>query len=142
MAAMTLHLDVVSAEESIYSGRVQYLQVTGVEGELGIMHGHTPLLTAIKPGMVRIKKQDDSEEVIYLSGGILEVQPDNVSVLADVAIRGEDIDVEAAEAAKRSAEEHMAKASADLDYEAAVIELAKAMAQLRVVETIRKGVGR
>ncbi|SDK22532.1 F-type H+-transporting ATPase subunit epsilon [Ferrimonas sediminum] len=142
MAAMTLHLDVVSAEESIYSGRAQYLQVTGTEGELGIMHGHTPLLTAIKPGMVRIKKQDDSEEVIYLSGGILEVQPDNVSVLADVAVRGEDIDVEAAEAAKRAAEEQMATASVDMDYEAAVIELAKAMAQLRVVDTIRRGLGK
>ncbi|USD37633.1 MULTISPECIES: F0F1 ATP synthase subunit epsilon [Ferrimonas] len=142
MAAMTLHLDVVSAEESIFSGRAQYLQVTGTEGELGIMHGHTPLLTAIKPGMVRIKKQDDSEEVIYLSGGILEVQPDNVSVLADVAVRGEDIDVEAAEAAKRAAEEQMATASVDMDYEAAAIELAKAMAQLRVVDTIRRGLGK
>ncbi|TKB51876.1 F0F1 ATP synthase subunit epsilon [Ferrimonas aestuarii] len=142
MAAMTLHLDVVSAEGSIFSGRAQYLQVSGTEGELGIMAGHTPLLTAIKPGMVRIRKQDDSEEVIYLSGGILEVQPDNASVLADVAVRGEDIDVEAAEAAKRAAEEQMASASADMDYEAAAIELAKAMAQLRVVDTIRKGLGK
>ncbi len=140
--AMTVHLDVVSAEQRLFSGRVESLQVTGTEGELGILPGHVPLLTAIKPGMVRLVKQFGDEEVIYLSGGILEVQPDTVTVLADVAIRAEDIDVEAAETAKRNAEEQIAGAGVDFDYDAAQIELAKALAQLRAVETIRRSLGK
>lgn len=86
--AMTYHLDVVSAEQQMFSGLVEKIRVTGSEGELGIYHGHAPLLTAIKPGMIRIVKQHGHEEFIYLSGGILEVQPGNVTVLADTAIRG------------------------------------------------------
>ncbi len=140
--AMTVHLDVVSAEKRLFSGLVETLQVTGTEGELGILPGHVPLLTAIKPGMVRIVKQYGEVEVIYLSGGILEVQPDCVTVLADVAVRAEDIDVEAAREAKRNAEERIANAGVDFDYDAAQIELAKALAQLRVVETIRKNLGK
>ncbi|MBY5923452.1 F0F1 ATP synthase subunit epsilon [Ferrimonas balearica] len=140
--AMTVHLDVVSAEKRLFSGLVETLQVTGTEGELGILPGHVPLLTAIKPGMVRIVKQYGEVEVIYLSGGILEVQPDYVTVLADVAVRAEDIDVEAAREAKRNAEERIANAGVDFDYDAAQIELAKALAQLRVVETIRKNLGK
>ncbi|MBW3141723.1 F0F1 ATP synthase subunit epsilon [Ferrimonas balearica] len=140
--AMTVHLDVVSAEKRLFSGLVETLQVTGTEGELGILPGHVPLLTAIKPGMVRIVKQHGEVEVIYLSGGILEVQPDCVTVLADVAVRAEDIDVEAAREAKRNAEERIANAGVDFDYDAAQIELAKALAQLRVVETIRKSLGK
>ncbi len=142
MAAMTVHLDIVSAENSIFKGRVAHLQVTGAEGELGIMPGHAPLLSKIKPGMARIVKQDGSEEVFYLSGGLLEVQPSSVAVLADVVMRAEEIDEQAALEAKRRAEAHMAEASADFNYAAAAIELAKAMAQLRVVETIKKNIAR
>ncbi|GGZ08708.1 MULTISPECIES: F0F1 ATP synthase subunit epsilon [Shewanella] len=142
MAAMTVQLDIVSAESKIYSGLVASLQVTGSEGELGVMPGHTPLLTNIKPGMARIVKQNGSEEVFYLSGGILEVQPSSVSVLADVVMRADEIDEQAAVEAKRRAEAEMAKAGGDFDYAAAAIELAKAIAQLRVVETIKKNIAR
>ena len=136
--AMTVHLDVVSAEEMIFSGRVQSIQVTGSEGELGITPGHAPLLTALKPGMVRLVKQHGDEEVIYVAGGILEIQPHNVSVLADVATRAEDIDAAAAEEAKRAAEEHIANPGADFDYAEAAADLARAIAQLKVLQTMRK----
>ncbi|KFZ36134.1 ATP synthase F0F1 subunit epsilon [Shewanella mangrovi] len=142
MAAMTVQLDIVSAENRIYSGLVASLQVTGSEGELGVMPGHTPLLTNIKPGMARIVKQDGKEEVFYLSGGILEVQPSSVSVLADVVMRADEIDEQAAVEAKRRAEAEMANAGADFNYAAAAMELAKAIAQLRVVETIKKNIAR
>ncbi|BCV68536.1 MULTISPECIES: F0F1 ATP synthase subunit epsilon [Shewanella] len=142
MAAMTVQLDIVSAESKIFSGLVAHLQVTGSEGELGVMPGHTPLLTNIKPGMARIVKQNGQEEVFYLSGGLLEVQPNSVSVLADVVMRADEIDEQAAVEAKRRAEAHMADAGADFDYAAAAIELAKAVAQLRVVETIKKNIAR
>lgn len=142
MAAMTVQLDIVSAENSIFTGLVANLQVTGSEGELGIMPGHAPLLTYIKPGMARIVKQDGKEEVFYLSGGILEVQPFSVSVLADVVLRADEIDEKAAGEAKRRAESAMADAGADFNYAAAAIELAQAVAQLRVVETIKKNISR
>jgi len=92
MAAMTVHLDVVSAEKEIFSGLVETLQVTGSEGELGIHPGHAPLITAIKPGMVRLVKQHGEEELIYVAGGVLEVQPGTVTVLADAAVRADDLD--------------------------------------------------
>jgi len=139
MAAMTVHLDVVSAEENLFSGRVETLQVTGSEGDLGIYPGHAPLLTAIKPGMVRVVKQHGEEEFFYVAGGILEVQPGNVSVLADVAIRAEDLDEAQANEAKKTAEEAMANPGADFEYAEAAVELAKAIAQLRVIQQIRKG---
>lgn len=142
MAAMTVQLDIVSAESSIFSGLVAHLQVSGAEGDLGVMPGHAPLLTHIKPGMARIVKQDGKEEVFYLSGGILEVQPFSVSVLADVVLRAEEIDEQAAVEAKRRAEAHMANAGADFNYAAAAIELAQAIAQLRIVETIKKNIAR
>ncbi|WP_076416360.1 F0F1 ATP synthase subunit epsilon [Shewanella sp. UCD-KL12] len=142
MMAMTVQLDIVSAENSIYSGLVAHLQVTGGEGDLGIMPGHAPLLTNIKPGMARIVKQDGKEEVFYLSGGILEVQPSSVSVLADVVMRADEIDEKAAVEAKRRAEASMADAGADFNYAAAAIELAQAVAQLRVVDTIKKNIAR
>src|SRR5574343_54794 len=109
--AMTVHLDVVSAEEKIFSGLVQSIQVTGSEGELGILPGHIPLLTGIKPGMVRIVKQFGEEHLIYVAGGVLEIQPDGVTVLADVAVRAEDLDEQAALAAQKRAEEAMQHAS-------------------------------
>ena len=136
--AKSFHLTVVSAEKEMFSGVVQHIQVSGSEGELGIFHGHTPLLTAIKPGLVRIVKQDNSEEVIYLSGGILEVQPNDVNVMADTAIRGEELDEAQALEAKRQAEESMSKNNTDVDYALASAELAKASAKLRVIELTRK----
>lgn len=138
MAAMTVHLDVVSAEESIFSGRVETLQVTGSEGELGIHPGHAPLITALIPGMVRLVKQHGEEEMIYIAGGMLEVQPGNVTVLADTAIRAEDLNEAAAEEAKRRAEEEIANAGADFDYAEAASQLAEAVAQLRLIQKMRK----
>ena len=139
--AMTVHLDVVSAESKLFSGRVESLQIAGTEGELGINPGHAPLLTQLKPGMVRIVKQHGQEEVIYLSGGVLEVQPGNVTVLADTAIRAKDIDRAAAQDAKRRAEQQIANPGADFDYALAAQELSKAIAQLRVVEYTKKRFG-
>ena len=127
--AMTYHLDVVSAEQQMFSGLVEKIQVTGSEGELGIYPGHAPL---------RIVKQHGHEEFIYLSGGILEVQPGNVTVLADTAIRGQDLDEARAMEAKRKAEEHISSSHGDVDYAQASAELAKAIAQLRVIELTKK----
>jgi F-type H+-transporting ATPase subunit epsilon len=137
--AMTVHLDVVSAEETIFSGLVETIQVTGSEGELGIHPGHAPLLTALKPGMVRLVKQHGHEEVIYVAGGTLEIQPSNVTVLADVATRAEDLDEQTALEAKRVAEEHLANSVAtDLSYAEAAAELSHAIAQLKVLKAMRK----
>ena len=134
MAPITFHLDVVSAEKRIFSGLVETFQVTGSEGELGIFHGHTPLLTAIKPGMVRIVKQHGHEEIVYISGGMVEVQPGSATVLADTAIRAEELDAAKAEEAKRRAEEKIQNQHGDMDFAQAASELAKAIAQLRVIE--------
>ena len=134
MAAITFHLDVVSAEKRIFSGLVETFQVTGSEGELGIFHGHTTLLTAIKPGMVRIVKQHGHEEIVYISGGMVEVQPGSATVLADTAIRAEELDAAKAEEAKRRAEEKIQNQHGDMDFAQAASELAKAIAQLRVIE--------
>lgn len=135
--AMTYHLDVVSAEQQMFSGLVEKIQVTGSEGELGIYPGHAPLLTAIKPGMIRIVKQHGHEEFIYLSGGILEVQRQR-DRLADTAIRGQDLDEARALEAKRKAEEHIKSSHGDVDYAQASAELAKAIAKLRVIELTKK----
>jgi len=136
--AMTTHLDVVSAEMSLFSGRVSHLAVSGQEGDLGIMPGHTPLLTPIKPGMVELVKQDGDKEVIYISGGFLEVQPRGVTVLADTAIRGEDLDKAKAEDAKRAAEEQMSNPSKDIDFALVTAQLAQAVAQLRAIKLSRR----
>ena len=136
--AMTYHLDVVNAKQKMFSGLVQKIQVTGSEGELGVFPGHAPLLTAIKPGMVRIVKQHGEEEFIYLSGGILEVQPSSVTVLADTAIRGQDLDEARAMESKRKAEEHINNSHGDVDYAQASAELSKAIAKLRVIELTKK----
>ena len=139
MAAMTVHLDVVSAEQSLFSGLVESIQVSGSEGELGVNAGHAPLLTALKPGMVRLVKQHGEEELIYIAGGTLQAQPNIVTVLADTAVRGEDLDEQAAEQAKRDAESQMANASAaEFDYQKAAMQLAEAIAQLRVIQQLRK----
>jgi F-type H+-transporting ATPase subunit epsilon len=137
--ATTIRLDVVSAEKSIFSGDVETIQVTGSEGELGIVPGHTPLLTALRPGMVSlVKSQGEEEELIYVAGGTLEVQPTNVTVLADVAIRVEDLDEQSAQEAKRNAEEQIANPGSDFDYAQAAAQLAEAITQLRLIQKLRK----
>ena len=138
MASIPFHLDVVSAERKLFSGMVETFQVTGSDGELGIYHGHAPLLTAIKPGMVRIVKQHGHEEIIYVSGGMVEIQPSTSTVLADTAIRGEDLDAAKAEEAKRRAEENIKNQHGDMDFAQAASELAKAIAQLRVIELVKQ----
>jgi F-type H+-transporting ATPase subunit epsilon len=140
MSAMTVNLNVVSAEEKLFSGRIESLQITGSEGELGIMPGHAPLLTSLKPGMARIVKYGGEEEVIYLSGGMLEVQPNNVTVLADVAVRADDLEEQAVLEAKQRAEEHMNASSDDVDYAEVAAELARVTAQLRVIQVTKKKV--
>jgi F-type H+-transporting ATPase subunit epsilon len=137
--AMTVHVDVVSAEESIFSGLAEIIIVPGEMGELGIYPRHVALLTRIKPGAVRIKRPDhEQEELIYVSGGMLEVQPDIVTVLADTAIRGADLDEARALEAKQEAEEAMKNRTSDIDYAAAQAELAEAIAQLRTIQQFRK----
>ena len=136
--AMTVQLDVVSAEERIFSGLVESIQVTGSEGELGILPGHIPLLTGIKSGMVRIVKQFGEEHLIYVAGGVLEVQPHSITVLADIAVRAEDLDEQAALASQKRAEEAMQHAGADFNYAEAAAQLAEAIAQLRLIQKLRK----
>ena len=138
MTAMTVHLDVVSAEQSLFSGLVESIQVSGSEGELGVNLGHAPLLTALKPGMVRLVKQFGHEDVMYVAGGTLEVQPNRITILADTAVRGEDLDEDSAQKAEPAAEEQMTKTSAtELDYQHAAVQLAEAIAQLRVIQQLR-----
>jgi F-type H+-transporting ATPase subunit epsilon len=140
--AMTVHVDVVSAEESIFSGLAEVVVVPGEMGELGIYPRHTALMTRIKPGSVRIKRPDqEHEELIFVSGGMLEVQPDVVTVLADTAIRGGDLDEARALEAKQAAEEAMKNRTSDIDYAQAQAELADAIAQLRAIQHMRNRAG-
>lgn len=132
------HLDIVSAEESIYSGPVEFLVAPAQMGEVGIYPRHTPMLTKIKSGMVRIKAQLKEEELIYISGGMLEVQPDIVTILADTAVRSHDLDEAKAIEAKRAAEEAMKNKESELDYAKAQAELIEAMAQLAAIDKLRK----
>lgn len=137
--AMTVHVDVVSAEASIFSGLVEMVVVPGEMGELGIYPRHAPLLTRIKPGSVRLKLPDQNEFVlIYVSGGMLEVQPSAVTILADTAIRGADLDEVRSLEAKRAAEEAMKNRVSDIDYATAQAELSEALAQLQAIEKMRK----
>ncbi|MCE1242288.1 F0F1 ATP synthase subunit epsilon [Oryzomicrobium sp.] len=136
--ALRVHVDVVSAEEQIYSGEAEYVVLPGEAGELGIWPRHTPLLTRIKPGAVRIKVPDGEAEVIYVSGGMLEVQPTMVTVLADTAIRGADLDEAKALEAKKAAEEALQNRSGNIDYAKAEAELAEAVAQLATIDKLRK----
>lgn len=139
---MTVHVDVVSAEESIFSGLAEMVVVPGEMGELGIYPRHTALMTRIKPGSVRIKRPDqEEEELIFVSGGMLEVQPGVVTVLADTAIRGADLDEARALEAKQAAEELMRNRTADIDYAQAQAELAEAIAQLAAIQRLRKQAG-
>ena len=137
--AMTVHVDVVSAEEQIFSGLAEFVVVPGEMGELGIYPRHTALMTRIKPGAVRIKRPDqEQEELVYVSGGMLEIQPNVITVLADTAIRGADLDEARALEAKQAAEEARKNRSSDIDYAAAQAELAEALAQLRAISQMRK----
>ena len=139
---MTIHCDIVSAEEEIFSGLVELLVATGDLGELGVSYGHAPLLTSLVPGPVRIVTQDGKEEVYYVSGGFLEVQPGVVSILADTAIRAHDVDEAAAEEARKEAEHALANQRDDLDYRRASAQLAEAAAQLATLRKMRNRAGR
>ena len=134
----TFNLTIVSAERKIFEGEVKQIQATGVEGELGILPGHTPLLTAIKPGIVKFTLQDGNEDVIYVSGGFLEVQPNIVTVLADVAIRGSELDADRIREAKRKAEENIVSHASDVDHDLLVVKLSKELAKLRAYELTEK----
>lgn len=137
--AMTVHVDIVSAEEQIFSGLAEFVALPGEAGELGILPGHMPLMTRIKPGAVRVKVPNQGEdELVFVAGGILEVQPGLVTVLADTAIRGRDLDEAKALEAKRKAEEAMANQTSQLDYAKAQAELAEAIAQLAAIQKLRK----
>lgn len=137
MAAADYQLHVVSAEGHLFTGSVQRIRVTGSEGELGIYPGHTALLTTIKPGMVGIVKSDGDEEFIYLSGGILEVQPDGVNILADTAIRADDLDEAEALASLKEAEENLKLHAGDVSYAEASANVSRALAKIRVIQLMQ-----
>jgi F-type H+-transporting ATPase subunit epsilon len=138
-----MHVDVVSAEEEIFSGPATMLFAPGVMGDLGILPRHAPLLTRIKPGEVRIQTPGSEEEqIIYVSGGMLEIQPGAITVLADTATRAHDIDEAAAIEAKERAEKLLADQKDDVDYAAASAELAEAMAQIQAITRMKKKIGR
>jgi F-type H+-transporting ATPase subunit epsilon len=137
--AMTVHVDIVSAEEQIFSGLAEFVALPGEAGELGILPGHMPLMTRIRPGAVRVKVPNQAdEELVFVAGGLLEVQPGLVTVLADTAIRGKDLDEAKALEAKKQAEEALANQTSQLDYAKAQAELAEAIAQLAAIQRLRK----
>jgi len=137
--AQTIHVDVVSAEEEIFAGEAEFVALPGEAGELGIYPQHTPLITRIRPGAVRIKVPGRAdEEFVFVAGGILEVQPNVVTVLADTAIRGHDLDEAKAAEAKKLAEEALANRESEIDYAKAQAELAAAVAQLAAIEKLRR----
>jgi F-type H+-transporting ATPase subunit epsilon len=138
MAAPTIHIDVVSAEESIFSGEAEFVVLPGEAGELGIYPRHTPLITRIKPGAVRIQKPGGEEELVFVAGGILEVQPKVITVLADTAIRGADLDEAKANEALKRAEEARAKAQDKQEIATLQAEFAMAAAQLAAIRKLRK----
>lgn len=133
----TLQVDVVSAEKEVFSGKAQFVALPGEQGELGILPGHAPLITRIRPGTVRIKTEDDGEELLFVAGGILEVQPGGVSVLADTAIRGKDLDEAKVNEAKRLAEQALESKSSDMNYASAQAELAISFAQLSAIRRLK-----
>lgn len=137
--ANTIHVDVVSAEEEIFAGEAEFVALPGEAGELGIYPMHTPLITRIRPGAVRIKVPGQAEdEFVFVAGGILEVQPNGVTVLADTAIRGHDLDEAKAAEAKKLAEEALANKESAIDYAKAQAELAAAVAQLAAIQKLRQ----
>jgi F-type H+-transporting ATPase subunit epsilon len=134
----TIQVDVVSAEESIFSGVAKFVALPGESGELGILPGHTPLITRIKPGAVRIEQADGNEEFVFVAGGILEVQPHHVTVLSDTAIRGKDLDEAKANDARKQAEESLKNAKSEIDMAMATSELAVLAAQLSALRKYRQ----
>ncbi|MGZ8250723.1 MAG: F0F1 ATP synthase subunit epsilon [Methylophilaceae bacterium] len=139
--ASTIQIDVVSAEESIFTGQAEFIVAPALMGEVGIFPRHTPMLTTIKPGALRIKLPNETEEqLIFVSGGILEVQPGLVTVLADTAIRGHDLDEAKALEVKRLAEETLKGNASEVNYAQAQVELAEALAQLQAISKLRKKV--
>lgn len=140
--AMTTQLDIVSAEASIFSGLVEMVIATGEMGELGILYGHAPLLTALNPGPVRIIKQGGEEAVFYVSGGFLEVQANAVNILADTVLRAADIDEAEVQKAQEAARQALNNQASDMDYTLAAAQLAEAAAQLRTLQQLRKKYGK
>lgn len=137
--ANTVHIDVVSAEASIFAGEAEFVVVPASAGEVGIYPHHAPMITTIKPGALRIKLSDTAEEtLIFISGGLLEVQPGLITVLADTAVRGHDLDEAKAIAAKEAAEEAMKNRTSDMDYARAQAELSEAVAQIQAIQRLRK----
>lgn len=134
----TIQVEVVSAEEAIFSGRAKFVALPGEAGELGILPGHIPLITRIKPGAVRIEKEDGDEEFVFVAGGILEVQPKCVTVLSDTAIRGHDLDEAKANEARKAAEEALKNAKSDVDLAKAQSELAVMAAQIAALRKYRQ----
>ena len=139
--AMTMHVEIVSAESEIYTGTVEALFAPAVDGEVGIMPRHTPLLTQLKPGEVRVIKQGGEEEFYFVSGGMLEVQPHIVTVLADIAVRAKSLDEAAARQAKKRAEQAMEDRVSGKEYATAEAELAQAVAQLQTIQRLRQRKG-
>lgn len=140
--AMTVQCDIVSAEREIFSGLVEMVITTGSLGEVGITYGHAPLLTGIKPGPVRLIKQGGSEEIFFVSGGYLEVQPYHITVLADTALRADDMDEAAALEAQQLAQQQLSEQSNQIDFQRAAAQLAEASAQLRTLQAIKKKAGK
>ncbi|NVJ64956.1 MAG: F0F1 ATP synthase subunit epsilon [Gammaproteobacteria bacterium] len=140
--AMTVHLDIVSAESEIFSGRVERLIATGDLGELGVEPGHAPLLTSLNPGPIKVTMPGGAEDFFYVSGGMLEIQPHQVTVLADTAVRAEDVDEAKAIEAEKQAREALADQTSEIEYSKAAAELAAAVAQLRTLRSIKKKAGK
>ena len=140
--AATVECDIVSAEQEIFKGQVEMLIATGLLGDLGITPGHAPLLTELKPGPIRLVTVGGEEEIFYVSGGFLEVQPNQVKILADSAMRADDMNEAAAEEARRQAEKVLEKQSGEFDYSRAATQLAEAAAQLRTLQAVRKKLGK
>ena len=140
--AMTVHCDIVSAEEEIFSGLIEFVSVTGSLGDLGVYPGHAPLLTELKPGPVELRKQGGEQDIFYVSGGFFEVQPNKVTILADTALHAADLDEAKAQEAQKHAEQAMVDQTAEFEYSKAATQLAEAAAQLRTLQQIRKKLGR
>lgn len=140
--AITVHCDIVSAENEIFSGLVEMVVAHGAMGDLGIAPGHAPLLTQLEPGPIRVIKQNGEEEVYYVSGGMLEVQPKVVTVLADTAIRADDVNEAAAEQAMEDARKALANQQGEIDYSTAAAQLAEAAAQLRTIRQLKNKLGK
>jgi len=139
---MTTHLDIVSAEKEIFSGLAEMVTCTGSLGELGLAPGHAPLLTQLRPGPVTVRRQGGDEEVFYVSGGMLEVQPNTITILADTALRASDVDEAAALDSQKHAQDALHNQSAEIDYSRAASQLAEAAAQLRALRATRKIAGK